>query len=226
MILPNQVRYQRRKSIGLYLLDQGGYEVRAPKGTPKRVVDAFISQHQNWLEPRIKEQTLKISHAQQKWVCGAEHYFKGKLITLNVQASPSDRFYFNGQVLQLHLSGPITPEKTEHAVTEWLRHEAKLHLEARVNYFIQAPIFYGLETPSVKVRKMKTRWGSCSSKGNVNFNLWLMHYDTDCIDYVVVHELCHLLEFNHSPRFYELVASILPHWQASERRLESNQYSN
>lgn len=225
MILPNQVRYQRRKSIGLYLLDRGGYEVRAPKGTPKRVVDAFISQHQSWLEPRLKEQTLKISHVQQKWTCGAEHYFKGQLITLNVKESHNDRFHFNGQVLQLYLSAPITAEIIEHAVTEWLRCEAKLYLKARVHHFIQAPIFNGLNTPQVKVRKMKTRWGSCSSKGNVNFNLWLMHYDTDCIDYVVVHELCHLLEFNHSPRFYELVATILPNWQECERRLESNQYS-
>lgn len=226
MILPNQVRYQRRKSIGLYLLDQGGYEVRAPKGTPKRVVDAFISEHQNWLAPRLKEQALKMSHAQKKWVCGAEHYFKGQLITLNVNASWQDRFHFDGQVLHLDFRPKVTSEKIEHAVTEWLRREAKAYFEARVAYFMQAPIFYGLDVPKVKVRKMKTRWGSCSSTGNVNFNLWLMHYDIQCIDYVVVHELCHLLEFNHSPRFYELVSSILPHWQECEKRLESNHYSS
>lgn len=225
MILPTQVRYQRRKSIGLYLLDQGGYEVRAPKGTPKRMVDDFIFQNQNWLAPRLKEQTLKISQAQQKWVSGAKHGFKGRSITLNVNESSDNRFYFDGQVLQLDLTVPITPDKIEFAVTEWLRMEAKTYFEDRVQYFMQAPIFYGLEIPKVKVRKMKTRWGSCSSKGNVNFNLWLMHYDTECIDYVVVHELCHLLEFNHSPRFYELVASILPNWRERERRLEHNDYT-
>ena len=74
----------------------------------------------------------------------------------------------------------------------------------------------------ITIRSQRTRWGSCSSKGNLNFNCMLMLCPDDVIDYVIVHELCHRKEMNHSPRFWQLVASILPDYKAPRRWLKEN----
>ncbi len=74
----------------------------------------------------------------------------------------------------------------------------------------------------ITIRNQRTRWGSCSSKGNLNFNCMLMLCPDDVIDYVIVHELCHRKEMNHSPRFWQLVASILPDYKTPRRWLKEN----
>jgi hypothetical protein len=220
LFLPQTVRFQKRKTMGLYLLDSGGFEVRAPRGTPQRVIERFVGEHQSWLCERLQGQKRDLESRSRRWLSGAHHYFKGDVIQLRISHGyrPSVELVESG--LQLIHSQPDNPEFNEAYVTEWLRHQAKQHFQQRVDHFFNHSQFSGLAAPKVKVRKMKSRWGSCSSKGNVNFNLWLINYPAQYIDYVVVHELCHMLEFSHSERFYRLVSNILPDWRALELGLE------
>ena len=74
----------------------------------------------------------------------------------------------------------------------------------------------------ITIREQKTRWGSCSSKGNLNFNWKLIRMPQEILDYVVVHELAHRMEMNHSPRFYRIVASVLPDYKIRERWLKAH----
>ena len=108
---------------------------------------------------------------------------------------------------------PLTDEEIGH-----LTAEAQRVIPARVAYF--APVV-GVKCGHITIRHQKTRWGSCSSKGNLNFNCLLMLTPPEVIDSVVVHELCHLLEMNHSPRFWAQVARVMPdyaRWRAWLRR--------
>ena len=89
----------------------------------------------------------------------------------------------------------------------------------RVRYFApKVGVDYGMIT----IRNQKTRWGSCSARGNLNFNCLLMLAPSEVIDYVVVHELCHRKELNHSPRFWAEVARVLPDYKRQERWLKEN----
>ena len=76
------------------------------------------------------------------------------------------------------------------------------------------------EPPTIQVRRMKTRWGSCSKKGQILLNTDLVQAPIACIDYVIVHELCHLIVPNHSPRFYSLLDQSMPDWRARKLKLE------
>jgi predicted metal-dependent hydrolase len=78
---------------------------------------------------------------------------------------------------------------------------------------------YGFKFNKVSVKKLKSRWGSCSSKNNLSFNYKLMHFNTKVIDYVIVHELCHLIEMNHSKNFWLLVQKIIPDYKVCKREL-------
>lgn len=78
---------------------------------------------------------------------------------------------------------------------------------------------YGFMYKRVAIRNSRSRWGSCSQKGNLNFHYRLLHLPTHLADYVIVHELCHLAELNHSPRFWALVAETIPEWKVHRRSL-------
>lgn len=80
--------------------------------------------------------------------------------------------------------------------------------------------FYNLSHGRVSIRNQKTRWGSCSRQGNLNFNYRLVHLREELLDYVIVHELCHLKEFNHGSNFWDLVAQALPEHQSLRRELK------
>ena len=95
-----------------------------------------------------------------------------------------------------------------------LAKEAMIRIPARVEYFAD---IIGVEYGRITIRNQKTRWGSCSGKSNLNFNCLLMLTPDEIVDYVVVHELCHLKEMNHSPRFWAEVERVLPDYK--ERRL-------
>jgi len=96
------------------------------------------------------------------------------------------------------------------------KEEARTLIGERLEYFNR---FYGFKYNRVSVRNQRTRWGSCSRRGNLNFSYRLLNLSERVRDYIIVHELCHLQEFNHSPRFWNLVARILPDYKELRRQL-------
>ena len=99
-----------------------------------------------------------------------------------------------------------------------LKARAKQYIPQRVEYWAE---IIGVKYNSVSIRAQKTRWGSCSSKGNLNFNCLLMLTDTEAIDYVVIHELCHIKELNHSKRFWSLVEAYMPNYKEVQKHIKS-----
>ncbi|PCI30065.1 hypothetical protein COB55_00720 [Candidatus Wolfebacteria bacterium] len=112
------------------------------------------------------------------------------------------------------------PAITLQAITKHNRkfyvEEARVLLEERVMYFSKSHDFY---YGDINIKVMKSQWGSCSTKKNLNFNLKLVFLPRDLVDYIVVHELCHLKEMNHGKKFWDLVESILPDYEEREERL-------
>ncbi|MGE5498930.1 MAG: M48 family metallopeptidase, partial [Syntrophothermus sp.] len=116
----------------------------------------------------------------------------------------------------------ISPEGTKsdaRAIYQhWLAIKAKQYIPDRTSYLASE---YGFRTGRISIKGQKTRWGSCSRLGNLTFNYKLMAYGTDIIDYVIVHELCHLKELNHSKRFWRLVEEILPNYKELRKELRN-----
>ena len=107
-----------------------------------------------------------------------------------------------------------------HGRKDYLKHKDTAHLLAKekVAYFNQ---FYGLKINKINVKNHKSRWGSCSRAGNLNFNYKILFLPEKQRDYVIVHELCHLKEFNHSRYFWSLVAETFPQWRAAKKELKT-----
>lgn len=109
--------------------------------------------------------------------------------------------------------------EAERAVGKWYRIRAKENIESRVKVFAAK---IGESPNKVTIKAQKTRWGSCSSLGNLNFNWRLIMMPQKIIDYVVVHELCHLKEMNHSSAFWNRVEEIMPDYRNRRKWLKNN----
>ncbi|MDP2685014.1 MAG: M48 family metallopeptidase [bacterium] len=115
-------------------------------------------------------------------------------------------------------------EITHYSKADYLKYKDSAYglVIDRLTYYNR---LYKLSFNSVNIRNQKTRWGSCSHKGNLNFNYKILFLDQPTRDYIIVHELCHLKEFNHSKKFWSLVEKIFPDWRAIKKELRKNPLS-
>lgn len=173
---PIEVVRSRRKTLSLELTIEGRMLLRAPLGCPKRVLQAFVDDHRDWVERKLRE-----SEARRRTLAAVPKFSEEELRTLQKRGRE------------------VFP--------------------ARCAYF--APRL-GVSFGRISVRRQHSKWGSCSGKGNLNFNCLLLLAPESVLDYVVVHELCHRREMNHSKRFWALVEGLCPDWRESRRWLRTN----
>lgn len=148
-----------------------------------------------------------------------KHYLFGKEIALRLQPDmflEKYRVSFQNEVLIF-----TVPQKNNYSAEElyekYLRHVAKKYLLQRGS---ELSAKFGFSVRRFSVRGQKTRWGSCSRRGNISLNYNLLKFRKEVIDYVIVHELCHLRQLNHSRKFWNEVAQILPHYKSLKRELK------
>jgi len=198
-----------RKTLGLYIRN-GALEVRAPLFMPTADIEAFIYSKQKWINDKLlllpKRTTLPLNYGQTIPYLGKEYPIVAK--TGGYAGFMQDSFY---------ISPGCTSEQIKDACIKIYRLLAKRHIPSRVQHFATQ---MGVSPASVKISSAKTNWGSCSSKGNVNFSWRLMMANNDVIDYVVVHELAHLTQMNHSPKFWAIVEDVLPDYKQRKKQLK------
>lgn len=120
----------------------------------------------------------------------------------------------------LLIVSPVSDSETvKNAVVKWYRERAREVLQQKVCYFQK---FIGKSVGDIRIKEQKSRWGSCSAKGNLNFNWKIIMAEDDMIDYLVVHELCHRLHMNHSKEFWESVGKLIPDYKTKEKWLKEN----
>lgn len=213
-----QVVFSQRRTVGIHIYPDKRVIVRAPHGAASHEIaqivekrGAWISRHLARLRDRIAEETfrLRFEHAQSL-------PYLGEALTLHVRQAARTRARHQGDLLIVETAAPDDPAQIERAVERWLRQQANMIFAERLEECHARIDWMQVSLPTLKIRRMRSRWGSCSGAGNVTLNLRLIHLSPEVIDYVIYHELCHLREMNHSRRFYALLQRALPSWQ--ERR--------
>ena len=206
--IPYRVRFTRRKTLGLYVHRNGEVEVRAPRSAARQTIVDFVKEHETWIDKHLR--TIEIQPSRLGFTEHAQHFLLGELLPLTeILRVESETF-------------SLDEEETKHQLRECYRLKAKLIFKQVLADFSPWLEEQGLETPQFRVRSMRQRWGSCSSKGHLNLNLWLVRLPIELIHYVIAHELCHLIEFNHSPRFYEKLDDLMPEWRDQKRLIETH----
>ena len=213
----------RRRSIG-FVVGPDGLEVRAPKWVTLKEVELGLQERGEWVLRKWAELQERQKNIRQiEWREGASLDYLGAPIQLHL--SPQNgRSELNDQ-RQLLLALPHTAEASQirDAVQAWLMREAKALFEHRLNHF--APLM-GVQWQRLSLSNAGSRWGSARVDGAIRLNWRLIHLKPEAIDYVVVHELAHLQEMNHSPAFWKVVADILPDHLERRKALQKENLAN
>ena len=216
------IKRQRRKTIALHVLDDASVELRAPNWVPKYELASFVEERADWVIQqrcdRLDKLRLKPRFANRQY-----HPYLGNDFPLQVLKAGRSLAVLQDGALVVKVRDPQNEQQVEKAMTAFYRREAQIIYEERLFACFEA-FPHGFQDqfvmPSLTIRSMKRRWGSCSSRGDITLNLWLIKMPISCIDYVITHELCHLQVFDHGKRFYDLLAQVMPDWREQELLIE------
>ena len=205
-----------RKTVAIHIRE-GLVEVRAPLRMPKSNIDRFVKEKDDWIAEKLKKQSEEIAQRKDFTLTyGDCLFYRGKQYPIG--ARQGDRMGFDNECF--YMPPNLAPKQIKYACIQIYRLLAKRDLTARTLEFAQR---MNVKPDAVRINSAKTRWGSCSSKKSVNFSWRLIMADDDVIDYVIVHELSHITELNHSERFWALVRSVLPDYAERKARLKELQ---
>ncbi len=203
----------RRRTLGLSLKPDGALHVAAPAGVPLAVIRRFVAERRAWIDEKRALIREYLAH-RSPLVDGAALPFLGGQLRVKI-VERSGRARCRREEDSLIVTAPDR-RGTARAIEAWYRRAAAEHAARRIAHFAEA---VGRAPKQITIRAQKSRWGSCTSRGSVSLNWRLLQMPAAIFDYVVVHELCHLLEPNHSRRFWNEVARVLPDYAARRAAL-------
>jgi len=219
---------KRARNIRLQVDNVGNFTLVAPWFVANRNINSFLDKHVKWIEKQYAKIEKQKKHRPQfKYRTGDIFYYFGEQVTLVINPSDKKRptIKIRDDKMIITLCREITKsdglKTVKKTIENFYRKKAEEVIHDRLQFFNE---HYGFHYNRVTLRNQKTRWGSCSRLKNLNFNWRLIMAPIEIIDYVVVHELCHLKEMNHSHRYWILVAQIFPNYKGSRKWLKENHY--
>ena len=219
--LDYQLRRSTRRSIG-FMIDDHGLRITAPRRITLAEIDNAIRAKQRWILSKLHERGERRALRQHKppmqWVDGAALPYMGGDITLRLQPAQRSHCMFDQTLGELHVGvvAGLAESQLQERVRIWLQAEAtRVFTERLAVYALRLGVSYS----KVTLSSAGTRWGSCTVDGSIRLNWRLIHFSLQLIDYVVAHELAHLLEMNHSPRFWAKVGSVYPDYDGAKAAL-------
>lgn len=218
----------QRKTMSIRVLPDKRVEIKIPILYNVDEVEIFLTKHHRWLFKRLD--AIEDNYTgDKKYVSGELHYFLGKQYPLEIIASNKNSVVFmEGRIVishkvtksQRHKSSESVSESVSNLLDCWYLEQAKRVFKECAEPLVKQMSKYNITPKSFTIRKMKTRWGSCSSKGSISLNLDLIKLPEQCIKEVILHELCHLVHFNHSKEFYALMTAEMPDWKIWKKELK------
>lgn len=213
------VRTERKKSASIQL-DGGLVRVRVPKSLSESRVRSLIAKRIPWIRTKLKEQAERPVPKPKEYISGEAFPYLGRNYRLKVIAGSKPSIKLKGGYLVVTAPAGEARQKAVKCLLEkWYRSHAEVRLQEKVERLSK---IVGVSPASVSVRSYKSRWGSCSGKGDITYNWKIILAPHRIVDYVVIHELCHLLEHNHSPRYWKHVERYVPDWKECRDWLRTN----
>jgi len=213
---------KRKKTISLQIGSNSEVTICAPYFTPVKEINRFIKEKQNWIDQAIKRQaTLQVSQKEKTYETGEIFYYLGQIYPLEAYFEPLENagvIFWNNRFF---LNCPANPEMRKNYFIAWYKKKARQYLSERVDFYSG---MLKLESGGVRITSAESRWGSCSEDNHLSFSFRLIMAPPFVIDYVVVHEMMHIREKNHSSKFWDLVIGVIPDYKAHRRWLRDHQH--
>ncbi|CAN7562483.1 SprT family zinc-dependent metalloprotease [Pseudoduganella sp. LjRoot289] len=220
-ILEYTLRRSTRRSIG-FMIDDEGLRVTAPKRISIAEIDNAIRAKQHWiiskLDERRERRAARLRKPPVAWEDGATLPYLGGELKLRLYTATRNRTDYNPDTRELHMGlvQGATETLLKERVRAWMQQQAKTLFEQRLDLYAAR---LGVQYSAFALSSAGTRWGSCTVQRVIRLNWRLIHFSLPLIDYVVAHELAHILEMNHSARFWATVGRIYPAYDEAKALL-------
>jgi len=209
---------KRRKTISLHIREGGEIVIRAPYKASKREIEEFIRKRETWVVEKLTEEKERRKELQKAFVPGEKFLYLGEWYPLEIDESGKEerslKLSFGNFVLNRDRL-----EQARDLFLEWYKREAKEKIAGRVRYYSDR---FNLFPKGTKITGAKSRWGSCSRDNRLSFSWRIIMAPLRVIDYVLVHELVHIKEKNHSGKFWGALEKILPDYKERRNWLKKN----
>lgn len=196
-----------------------GVTVRAPYRTSMNVIERYVREKLPWIEKHTKEYSglKRIDNIQ--FSDGELHLLLGRKLILRIIESDPIFVRLSDNYLEVGVKVKEDAVRIKSILEKWYRKKAQEIFSSRLMQILDKHQQYGFHPTGYKVRTLKSRWGSCNSKGKITLNAHLVKLDESYIDYVIIHELCHLKHHNHGKEFYKLLAELVPDYKFIRKEL-------
>jgi predicted metal-dependent hydrolase len=216
----------RRRTM-TFSVSAAGLSVRAPFGMPQHTIEAAVQEKGRWIVRKLggmQQREERIAALKMDWQNGAALAYLGGTLLVRVDPDAASTTLTStdetgdARVLSLALPAGVSDKKISDTTKKWIAQQATQHYTARMNHYAS---LLGVTWRTLALTNANTRWGSAKADGSIRLHWRLMQFSPEVIDYVVAHELSHLRELNHSPRFWATVASVLPDYEARQKQLKA-----
>lgn len=216
--LPYRVDRRKRGTLSIEVKVDGSVLAVAPLETSDAEIQQRVEKRGSWILRQQRELALLPPPLPPRtYVSGESHRYLGRQHRLRVLTGETEGVRVTRGELLLTVRAP---GRAEAVLTHWMRQRAQAILHERLQACLEHAAPFGIRhTGEFRLRSMATRWGSCTRTGTLTFNSRLVQAPKECIDYVLLHELCHTKEFGHSRTYYALLSRVQPDWKSRRARL-------
>ena len=215
-----KLKYTDRKTLGITVHPDSSVEVKAPLNASKERIFERLERRAGWiLEQQRYFSSFEPNRVSYVYKSGETHYYLGRQYRLKIVEGAGEEVLYRRNFLHV-VTMDSSPQNVKQLLHAWYRTRAQVKFAEYAAPLVERFKRYDVAPNSIVVQQMEYRWGSCTAKGNILLNPLLVKAPIACIEYVIIHELCHLVHRNHTKAYYALLSREMPDWEKWKERLE------
>ncbi|HLN55368.1 MAG TPA: SprT family zinc-dependent metalloprotease [Bacteroidales bacterium] len=216
-----KVIFSARRTLAISILPDATVIVRAPYRTSEKTITKLVNEKASWILKHTEKFKSNIHRTPARMFAdGERHLYRGTESALRVQKSARPYCRFVENSIEIGTAYPEESKAVRNILYQGYRNEANRIFPETLRRVLHEKESYGFKVSELRIRTMKSRWGSCSSRGIISLNTELIRLPEVYLEYVILHELCHLKHHNHGAGFYELLSEICPGWKETRKELK------
>jgi hypothetical protein len=215
-----ELQLMERKTLSISVHPDLTVIVKAPEKTKLEDIEKKVYHRAKWILNQKRRFEIYLPDVPpRKYVSGESHRFLGRQYRLKLIKSETKHIKLTRQFLEVYTPDTY-PANARLLVENWYREQSNKIFQERLSACYAKLVREKITYPKISIRRMQSSWGSCSAKGMITLNIKLIQVPLEYIDYVIIHELCHLKHLHHETQFYKLLSRVMPGWEAKKEKLD------
>lgn len=212
------IDYANRKTLGITVNPDGSVGLKAPTCATLEDIREKVRRRAAWiLRQKRYFESFGVPTTERQYISGESHLYLGRQYMLRIKESDQNVVHYQNNILEIECRNKKEAKKV---LQQWYLERAEVKFAEYAKTIVEHFTVYGVKPQSISVRKMEKRWGNCTKDGDIYLNPRLICAPRGCVEYVITHEMCHLIHRNHSKEFYALLSKEMPQWERWKAKLE------